>query len=588
MRSELLTVDYGRMSGDRHVIFPDLAFASNSKIRRLPGTNFPATSPHVAPHCTASQTHFWPYRTNVLTVIGSGMPYIGENRYDRLRPAKDTQHLTNLKKTMGRHSFAPVPVNQQSGGQTSAPSQSGYYPLPPRPQSHAARNHVFRPGGFGGQVGWNQPGYGQYGHGQPFSGQQYQGSPYAGPPWQQHGGYGAGAQGTFNYWRQSNDHAQSVYSSPQADQGWQQGYSGQYQQYAPSPYYAPYVQLGPQDQQINQHGLTQQWQTVNNAATQPGGTLPSSQLNANASAFKPQGPLKSVPAAELNKNYRIDKEPRYARTKPNPTTQSFAAAPWHAQVVQSVGPAAHTRSFTGATATAHKPKFIEPLVQNSRLYLLKRPEPSAEYMMQATEDPETLPAPRPLLVILDLNGTLLYRKQRGGSSFQARPFVHEFLQYLFKYHHVMVWSSARPKNVTNMITKLVPEDKDKLIAVWSRDDLRLSNHAYKEKVQVYKQLSWVWSNKAIQAKSPGTWSQANTILIDDSVEKAASEPYNIVQIDEFEGKPEQMKVDVLGQVVKYMETLRGEKDVSAYMRTKPFVFDPEMSFDLKRFVGDEK
>jgi hypothetical protein len=351
----------------------------------------------------------------------------------------------------------------------------------------------------------------------------------------------------------------------------------------------PHLQLGPQDQQINPYGLTQQWQTVNNAATQPGGTRPSSQLNANASAFKPQGPLKSVPAAELNRNYRVDKESRYARTKPNPTTQSFGAAPWYAQVVQSVGPAAHTRSFAGATATALQPKFIEPLVQNPRLYLLKRPDPSAEYMMQATEGPETLPAPRPLLVILDLNGTLLYRKQRGGSSFQARPFVNEFLQYLFKFHHVMVWSSAQPRNVQRMRSQLIgQQDKDKLIAVWSRDDLRLPKHAYKEKVQVYKQLSWVWSNKSIQAKSPATWSQADTVLIDDSVEKAASEPYNIVQIEEFEGKPEQMRIDVLGQVVQYLETLRGEKDVSAYMRSKPFVFDPGMSFDWKLFVGDEK
>ena len=207
--------------------------------------------------------------------------------------------------------------------------------------------------------------------------------------------------------------------------------------------------------------------------------------------------------------------------------------------------------------------------------------------MQATEDPETLPAPRPLLVILDLNGTLLYRKNKG-SNFQGRPFVNEFLQYLMKFHQVMIWSSARPYNVTAITSKLTQQDKDKLIAVWSRDDLRLSKYAYDQKVQVYKQLSWVWSNASIQAKSAAPWSQADTVLIDDSIEKAASEPYNLVQIEEFEAKPKQMKVDVLGQVVEYLETLRWQKDVSAYMRTKPFVFDAEMSFDWTPFAGDEK
>lgn len=170
----------------------------------------------------------------------------------------------------------------------------------------------------------------------------------------------------------------------------------------------------------------------------------------------------------------------------------------------------------------------------------------------------------------------------------ARPYVNEFLRYLLKNHHVMVWSSARPYNVDPMCKKLFSqEEMAQLVAVWSRDHLRLPNNVYKEKVQVYKQLSWVWSDSAIQAKSSARWSQADTVLIDDSIEKAASEPHNIIEIEEFEGKGEQMEVDVLGQVVQYLEALRWEKDVSAYMRSKPFAFDAGMSFDWAPVVEDK-
>jgi hypothetical protein len=132
---------------------------------------------------------------------------------------------------------------------------------------------------------------------------------------------------------------------------------------------------------------------------------------------------------------------------------------------------------------------------------------------------------------------------------------------------------------TQLFTK---EQLDQLVAIWARDTLRLPQKAYNEKVQVYKQLSWIWGDKSVQAKNSdwrGVWGQDNTVLIDDSVEKAASEPHNIIQIEEFEGRQEQMKVDVLGQVVKYLEKLRKQRDVSAFIRRSPFVFEPEESFE---------
>ncbi|KAI7351068.1 hypothetical protein KC354_g12566 [Hortaea werneckii] len=210
------------------------------------------------------------------------------------------------------------------------------------------------------------------------------------------------------------------------------------------------------------------------------------------------------------------------------------------------------------------------------LKLIPRPIPTFNYVKTANEESKTLDKPRPLLIILDLNGTLLFRKSRGA-SFVGRPKVQEFLQYLLAKHKVMVWSSATPTNVELMCDKLfAPHQKDKLVGIWGRDKLHLSPTQYNQKVQVYKRLRWAWTDHVVASSAPpstGEWDQENTVLIDDSEEKAASEPYNLLKIDEYEGTAEQNELDVLGQVVEYIERLSRQSNVSAYMREHPFQFD---------------
>jgi len=225
------------------------------------------------------------------------------------------------------------------------------------------------------------------------------------------------------------------------------------------------------------------------------------------------------------------------------------------------------------------------------LHLVKRPEPAWTYLKRASFPPRTLDATRPLLVVLDLNGTLLFRKNKRN-GFVARGHVAEFLHYLLANHKLLIWSSAKPENVHSICAQLfTPAQLEQLVGIWGRDTLRLTDEQYNQRTQVYKQLSWVWKDHVIQSSVPrgadAEWNQENTVLIDDSVEKAASEPHNLIEIDEFEGRPEQMTVDVLGQVVRYLEVLRMERDVSAYMRTKPFVFDEGApAFDWMGVVND--
>jgi hypothetical protein len=86
---------------------------------------------------------------------------------------------------------------------------------------------------------------------------------------------------------------------------------------------------------------------------------------------------------------------------------------------------------------------------------------------------------------------------------------------------------------------------------------------------VYKQLSWIWeSDIGSQNPDSGLWDQTNTVLIDDSAKKAAAEPYNLVEIPEFNGKDEE--IDVLGQVLGHLQWLSLQPNVSNAIRRTPF------------------
>lgn len=546
------------------------------------------------------------------------MPYIDlAKRYDVPQPASVMHNFADMRKTMGRYegTFTPAPVIRKRPADEPLEPTRNKHPLPQRPPPTALPKHGFRRRGSSGAVGGDQAGHGgQYGSQQYYGQHGYQRRQTEAEDKQDsthHHAYqlypSILGQGSGAFWQQRGNQNQRIPTTSPEAQAWQAEYFRQYQQYALSLQYSLFQQLV-QKAQPHQHTLTQQWQTADKT-----GTLSAAQLNANAASFTPQvEPVMSVSALNNKSGLGVDKEFSHARRNPHRIYPNFnpsnggvtsqqptaplpnwtaATTPWYGPTGQRTGPSSNTRSFTSGS------KSPEAEAKIPRLHFLKRPKPTAEYIKQASETPGTLSAPRPLLIVLDLNGTLLYRTVRGGSSFKARPHVKQFLQYLLKNHFVMVWSSARPYNVQKMCQKLLQQSEmDQLVVVWSRDDLRLSKRAYSEKVQVYKQLSWAWENESIQSKHPSrqnqqakptAWSQADTVLIDDSIEKGASEPYNFLELEEFEAKHEQMKVDVLGQVVKYLETLSRQRDVSAFMRSKPFAFDAEVAFDWSPFLDNQ-
>jgi hypothetical protein len=112
------------------------------------------------------------------------------------------------------------------------------------------------------------------------------------------------------------------------------------------------------------------------------------------------------------------------------------------------------------------------------------------------------------------------------------------------------------------------------VAVMDRDHFGLSLDDYNNRVQCYKRLTTLWDNDHIARSCPGyeqgrVWNQTNTVLVDDSTEKARSQPYNLVQIPEFRGRENENDA-ILPQVHDFLNSLTQQADVSAYLRVNPF------------------
>ncbi|OKO98599.1 hypothetical protein PENSUB_9039 [Penicillium subrubescens] len=257
---------------------------------------------------------------------------------------------------------------------------------------------------------------------------------------------------------------------------------------------------------------------------------------------------------------------------------------------------------TGQIPTGQIPNTGPPKRVRSPTPPMKRPSPTKEYMLQASKQPQRSPSKRPLLIILDLNGTLIFRKHRKlPPVFARRHGLDEFLDILTSKYAVMIWTSSKPPTLNAVCDKLFPvEKRNRMIALWGRDKFGLTPRQYNAKLQVYKELRKVWSSPEIQAAYPGSqavkpaappkraggkhskknqmrqqagtfppgqrWDQTNTILIDDSKLKALSEPFNILEIPEFTNDPSIDESSLFTQVLAKLDALSRYDDVSKVLR----------------------
>ncbi|KAI8976379.1 NLI interacting factor-like phosphatase-domain-containing protein [Trametes punicea] len=249
--------------------------------------------------------------------------------------------------------------------------------------------------------------------------------------------------------------------------------------------------------------------------------------------------------------------------------------------------------------------------------------PSPSYFAIAEQTPSRIsePSASRKLLVLDLNGTLLHRsahmqrpKHRHNQPYEVRPrdehgnwlprlrpvhprpYMRAFRSYLFapqtqEWLDVMVWSSAQPHSVNDMVDKCFGEYKQKLVAMWARDTLGLSNDHYHRKVQTVKDLTKPWSFLASRGAevsssphssiastprsspepsspsrpsdeseiiTPQAHSALTTLLLDDSPRKAELQPFNHVCIGEYSGE----------RRAKDLESLQKELEWNAAMDTR--------------------
>nr|KMM63806.1 NIF domain-containing protein [Coccidioides posadasii RMSCC 3488] len=207
------------------------------------------------------------------------------------------------------------------------------------------------------------------------------------------------------------------------------------------------------------------------------------------------------------------------------------------------------------------------------------PIPTEEYLKNASLEPASTSSPRPLLIILDMNGTLIHRNRRTMPSvFVKRPGLDNFMKHVLDQHKVIIWTSSKPGTVREVMKWLFPSAmQSKFVTIWARDKLDLTPEQYNEKVQVYKKLDKIWADDFIQSRypesndggnSPGgcVWDQSNTILIDDSKIKAAGQPYNIIEIPEFTNDASVDEKRNMKIVLRQLRVLSRQQDASRKLR----------------------
>lgn len=182
----------------------------------------------------------------------------------------------------------------------------------------------------------------------------------------------------------------------------------------------------------------------------------------------------------------------------------------HTTRLNIVGPMPNSTRFRRSSSTERLfttgAKRLPPVPE-------RRTSPTESYLKLSLQSSPPLadPTTSRKLLVLDLNGTLLLRSAHSARrappsshsrvrhstatpyhpshthptprTIHPRPYLPSFSAYLFhpstsQWLDTMVWSSAQPRSVNDMVDKCFGTYKEKLIAIWARDTLGLSRDEY--------------------------------------------------------------------------------------------------------------
>ncbi|KAL4071940.1 hypothetical protein V8B97DRAFT_1941792 [Scleroderma yunnanense] len=325
--------------------------------------------------------------------------------------------------------------------------------------------------------------------------------------------------------------------------------------------------------------------------------------------------------------YATDAPQRFSR-RPSPTYEPYEPKPFP--------PESRGRSYPSSPPPSpQKPAEAEP------------PKPEPGYIALAEQPSIRIndPASSRKLLVLDLNGTLLIRAPRSHLPYRGhtsradstatadprlrtvypRPYIPAFRAYLFApetraWLDTMVWSSAQPHSVDDMVSRTFADYAHELVAVWDRKSLGLTQEQYHRKTTTTKDLSKPWkllplglspaqleagtstpnrdrkvTNIDTDTGTPSSiaHSALTTLLLDDSPHKAALQPYNHVYIPEYD-RPRRQR-DLASLVVKMSEqrvTEKQKKEKNKHKESEriavsltPDLYAPDLSISDGEFVG---
>ncbi|GAB2303389.1 hypothetical protein Dimus_037380 [Dionaea muscipula] len=199
--------------------------------------------------------------------------------------------------------------------------------------------------------------------------------------------------------------------------------------------------------------------------------------------------------------------------------------------------------------------------------------------------------PRKKLVILALNGFLVYRTHRYRGKIPRnrmhdglfdnhlvykRPFCQDFMNFCLQRFEIGLWSSGKEHNVYGVLDCVLKELRKRLLFVWDED--KRSYYGFKSvenkhKPLFFKELKKVWEMiKPPDKRGRGSYSASNTLLIDEDPCKGLLNPPNTgIYPEPYD--PDNLADDLLDPkkgLGLYLDGLAEAEDVQAYVEAHPF------------------
>lgn len=136
-----------------------------------------------------------------------------------------------------------------------------------------------------------------------------------------------------------------------------------------------------------------------------------------------------------------------------------------------------------------------------------------------------------------------------------RPYLQEFLDYIFNNYNISVWTAASKDYAMFIVDKIIYNieySKDRKL-----DFILFSEHGSKSK-KLYegapKQLDMLWDKLKLSE-----YNKDNTIIIDDYKKVGESQPYNTIQIFPFEFEDKDSEKD--DKLKKLIEIINNNNEV---------------------------